>query len=148
MSKLILWKNQQIDKLKMDIASLFSRQWPDFEAHIFFNEIANKIRIKLFETDDSLIVNVALPEIDPADLKISVTGDVLTINKKKGSDIIEKDNYFHRVERRLESFSRAIKLPCKIKVEEIEATYTMEILNIVMPKRETETDRNIKIKIK
>ena len=84
----------------------------------------------------------------PLDLKVFVTGDVLTINQKKRFDIIEENNYFHKVERKLRSFSRSIKLPCKIKVEEIEATYSVGILNIVMPKGEAEKDRDIKIKIK
>ena len=149
LSELTQWKKQQIDKLKMDMARLFSRPWPDFRACLFPYETADEVCVNLSETDDSLIVNAVLPEIDPSDLKVFVTGDNLIISGKKQEHIVEKDTHIHRVEKRLSSFTRTIRLPCKIKVGEIEATYhNMGMLNIVMPKWKAKQDYVIKIKIK
>ena len=149
LSELTQWKKKQIDKLKMDIARLFSGPWPDFRACLFPYEAADEVCVNLSETDDSLIVNVVLPEIDPSDLKVFVTGDNLIISGKKREDIVEKDTQLPGVKKRLSSFTRTIRLPCKVKVWEIEATYhNMGMLNIVMPKWKAEQDYGIKIKIK
>ncbi len=147
MTKLTLWKNQEMSKLRKDMDNLFSRLWSSFGVSVFPGERAGAPYIDLSEAEDTLTVKVELPGINPEDMNISVENDVLTISGEKYDENIEGNGYYHRVERRFGSFSRAVRLPCRVKVEEIKATYKKGILYIVMPKCKPEEPRSIKVEV-
>ena len=48
----------------------------------------------------------------------------------------------------LGSFKRTVALPCRVKVDEIEATYKAGILKITMPKEEQKRACGVKVKVK
>ena len=138
MSELILWKNQEMTKLRKDMQRIFNRFWYDFGVPILPDEIAEPVSIDLSETEDTLILKAKLPGIHPKDMDISVTGDT----------VIEETARYHSVERRAGSFSRTIPLPCRVKVDEIEAIYKDGVLEITMPKCEPDETRGVEIKVK
>lgn len=145
MTKLTLWKNQEMNKLRKDIDHLFARLWSSFSTSVFPGETTGAPFINLSETEDALTVEAELPGINPEDLDISVINDILTIRGEKFEEAVEDRGYYHRVERRFGSFSRAIRLPCSVNVEEIKATYKKGVLNIFMPKCKPEKTHSIKI---
>ena len=57
MSELILWKEEEINKLKRDIDRLFDRCWSDFGVCRFLGEVSEGFSIKLTETEDNLVVS-------------------------------------------------------------------------------------------
>ena len=138
MSELTLWKNKQMNKLRKDMDHLFGRLWTGFGAAVFPGESAGALFIDLSETEDTLTVRAELPGIDPDKLDISVISDRLSISGEKTDEAVESGVYYHRVERRFGFFSRTVRLPCMVKVEDIKVTYKKGVLNIVMPKCETE----------
>ena len=104
--------------------------------------------IDLSETEGDIVIKAEIPGINPEDLDISIAGDILNIKgEMKKESVQERENY-HQVERRYGSFSRTIQLPCRVMIEDVKATYTKGILNIVMPKCKPETARVLKIKVK
>lgn len=64
------------------------------------------------EKADSYHLSVELPGVSKEDLKLNLSGQVLTISgeKKQHSEEQEKGKY-HRIERRYGSFSRTLTLP-------------------------------------
>ncbi len=148
MSELILWKNQEISKLKRDIDRLFDRFWSDFGVRGLCLEFSKGIETHISETEHSLVIRMLLPGIDPEALDISVTGDTVFISGEKKKRDTESASYYRKVERMFGSFSRTIKLPCKVKVDKIEATYKDGILSVFMPKKEPEESRETKIEIR
>ena len=148
MPGLIVWKNQEINKLRRDMDRLFARVWEDFSMPLFPRPAREVPFIDVSETKENLIVKAELPGVNPEDLNITLTDDTLTIKGEMKQEIIGKGEGYHRTERRYGSFSRTLKLPCRVKEEGVEATYKKGILNMVLPKCRPEKAREVKIKVK
>lgn len=148
MPGLIVWKNQEINKLRRDMDRLFARLRDDFAAPGFPRIARDVPFIDLSETEGDLIIRAEIPGINPEDLDISVTEDTLNIKGEIKQEFVREGEDYRRVERRYGSFSRSLKLPCRVMVEDVEATYTNGVLQIVMPKCKPEPARACKVKIK
>jgi HSP20 family protein len=147
MGGLIIWKNQQINRLRRDMDRLCSRLLEDFGMPLLPRTGIEVPYIDLSETETDLIIKAELPGVDPKDLDISLSEGLLTIKGEMKRDIIEEGENYHRTERQFGSFSRTFKLPCRVKPDDVEATYKKGILNIVMPKRKSDT-REVRLQIK
>jgi len=99
------------------------------------------------ETKDNIVVKAELPGIDPKDVEISLSGNVLTIKGEKKQEKEEKDENYHLVERRYGSFLRSIKLPVEVQEDKIEASCKNGVLKVVLPKSEKAKKKEIKIKV-
>jgi HSP20 family protein len=148
MAGLILWKNQEINKLRRDMDRLFDRMWDDFGMPLSTKVEREIPSIDLSETEDTLIIRAEVPGIDPGDLEISITDNILAIKGEITQGEIEERGDYHRRERRYGFFSRTLQLPCKIVVENVQATYRKGVLSIVMPKCEQPSTREIRVKVK
>ncbi len=104
--------------------------------------------IDVVETDDAITVKAELPGLSGHDLKVSLTGDLLTIKGEKKEEKEEKTMNFHRVERSYGSFERSIKLPVAVKNDEIHATFKDGVLSIELPKSRHSKTIPVKIDIK
>ena len=148
MSELMLWKNEEMNKLRRDIDRLFDRCWSDFGVGRFLGEVSEGFSVQIKETDDTLIVKALLEGVNPENLDVSITNDILlTIKGEKSVRTAEEDGYYHSVKRRFTSFSRTFRLPCRVRVGEIKATFRKGVLNIMMPKWKPQKARGIKIEI-
>jgi HSP20 family protein len=148
MAGLILWKNQEINKLKRDMDRLFDRMWDDFGMPLSTKVEREIPSIDLSETEDSLIIKAEVPGINPEDMEISITDNILTIKGEMTQEDIEEKGDYHRMERRYGYFSRTLELPCKIVVEDVRATYKKGVLSIIMPKCEQPSTREIRVNVK
>ena len=148
MSELILWKNQEISKMRRDMQRLFNRFWYGFGVQMFPEEAGGISSIDLFETEDILTIKAVFPGINPEDMDISVTEDTLFIQGEMREETVEKTAGYQRVQRRSGSFSRTISLPCRIKVDKIKAVYKEGILKITMPKCEPDKAQGVRIQVK
>jgi HSP20 family protein len=145
MPQLTLWKNQEISKFRRDMDRLFSRLWDDFSMPVSPRSQYERPFIDLFEKGDQLKLKAEIPGVNPDDLEISITDNLLTIKGKTEIETVQDEGNTHRVERRSGSFSRVIQLPCRVKLNEVKASYKKGILLIEMPKCEPETVKKIKI---
>lgn len=145
MPGLILWKNQHIGRLKRDIDSMFDRVWDEFGLASRQKIIRRSPSFEFSETIENFILTVMLPEVDPDDLEVSLTGDLLAIKGKIPHDIIEEGANFYKAHRILDSFARTIRIPCRIEADRIEAVYENGILKIVIPKCPPEETTIVKI---
>lgn len=100
------------------------------------------------ETENNIVVKAELPGIDPKEIDISLTDDLLTIKGEKKQEKEEKDENYHRVERSYGAFTRSLRLPQEVRSEKIEANYKDGILKITLPKSEEAKRKEIKIKVK
>lgn len=147
MSELIVWKNKEMDKMRRDVERLFNRMGLDFASYLMQDARAEGPTFDISETDDSLIVKVELPGVHPRDLQLSVTGTTLSLRGEKREENTTGDAHYRRVERHFGSFSRTIRLPCMVKVEETQATFEEGTLRIVMPKWRAKKAAGIKIRV-
>ena len=89
--------------------------------------------IDVVKEGNDLIAHVELPGVDPKDVEITVTGNLLTV---KGERKLEKEynneDYFSR-EISYGSFERSVMLPVEVNPDKIKATYKKGLLEIRMP---------------
>lgn len=145
MPELTLWKNQEISKLRRDMDRLFSRLWDDFSMPSPLGSAYERPFMDLLETGDHLELRAEIPGVDPENLEVSINDDLLTIKGKIEDETIREEGNAHRVERRVGSFSRSIRLPCRISLDDVTASYKKGILSIEMPKCKPETEKKIEV---
>lgn len=148
MPGLIVWKNQEMNRLRRDMDRLLGRLWDDFGVPFFPGTARDLPFIDLSEKGDTLIVKAEIPGINPEDLEISISDDVLTIKGEMKREVVDGIEDYHRIERRYGSFTRNLQLPCKVKTDEVNATYRKGVLSLIMPKCKPEKGRDIKIRVK
>lgn len=102
--------------------------------------------LDLADTGESLVAEVEVPGIDPKDIDISVTGDVLTVSGEKKREREQKEQAYHLVERSCGKFSRSIRLPSPVNPDRVEASYKNGILTVSMDKVEQAKTKKIEVK--
>ncbi|MCX7858159.1 MAG: Hsp20/alpha crystallin family protein [Deltaproteobacteria bacterium] len=103
--------------------------------------------IDFSETKNSYVVKAELPGIDPKNIDISLTENMLTIKGEKKQEKEEEGENYHFVERSYGSFTRSIKLPGQVQSDKISASYKNGVLKVVLPKTEEAKKKEIKIKV-
>jgi HSP20 family protein len=93
-------------------------------------------RVDVTEDNDNLYVEADLPGISKNDVKVSVTGDVLTISGERKTEQRDENKNYYRIERSSGSFSRSFTLPAEIDSEKISAEFKDGVLKVTMPKTE------------
>jgi HSP20 family protein len=148
MAELIIWKNREIDRLKKDMDRLLNRFRDDFCSPLLLKGFREEPYLELSETQDDLILKAEIPDVQPKDLDITIHDDVLTIKAEARQETFSDGEGFSERMQSCSYFSRTVRLPCKVHVDEVRASYQDGILSMVMPKCKPETARGIKIKVK
>ncbi len=143
MPGLILWKNQHINRLKKDIDTMFDRMWGEYGISSAHRMVRRMPSFEVTDRGKALLLTVLLPEVDPDDLELSITGDLITLRGKKLRELVKEGNNFYRT---FDSFTRTIRIPCGIEEAAVEAVYENGILKVIMPKTPQGKKRIIKIR--
>ena len=90
--------------------------------------------VDVYDNKDALVIETAIPGVDPKNVHISVEGKILTISgsSERKTEVDEKDYY--RKEIRSGSFIRRVTLPAGMKQGEIQSAFKDGILKITFPK--------------
>ena len=99
------------------------------------------------ETKNDYVVKAELPGIDPKDIDISLTSDLLTIKGEKKVEATSKDANWFRQERAYGAFGRTVELPVVVDAKKIEAQFRDGVLTITLPKAEEAKPKQIEIKV-
>lgn len=104
--------------------------------------------LDIYQDQDNVIVETPLAGIKPADVKISIENDVLTIEGRteKKSEVEDKD--YWRKEVRGGSFHRSVALPVSVNGDSAKAEYEDGLLKITIPKAEHAKAKTVKIDVK
>ena len=105
------------------------------------------LALDVVENKDDFLVKASLPGINPDDLEITYTDNVLTIKGETKEDNNVKDEQYHLRERRYGMFSRSISLPNQVKADAIQASYDAGVLTLKLPKIEAVKPKRISINV-
>jgi HSP20 family protein len=130
------WRNA-MNRLFEDTAELGF--WDRSEAWALALDVA--------ETEDSFLVKASIPGINPEDLEITLTDNVLTIKGEIEESTELEEAQWHMRERRFGSFQRSITLPTPVDANAIEATYEDGVLSLNVPKVEEVKPKRIEVKV-
>jgi HSP20 family protein len=109
-------------------------------------EGAATLALDVFESDDDVTVRASIPGVNPDDIDISVTGDVLTIKGETSEEREEKQGNYHLRERRYGAFQRSVNLPAPVNTDKAEAEFKNGVLTLTLPKVEEVKPKSIKIR--
>src|SRR6516225_1491403 len=90
--------------------------------------------VDVYEDGHNVFIRAEVPGNDPNDLDIKVENNLLTIRGERKWNKEEKEENFHRVERRYGSFSRSFTLPNTLSTDGIQANYENGVLAIRLAK--------------
>ena len=101
--------------------------------------------VDMYETKNEVVVSAELPGVSEKDIRISVTGDLLTIQgERQGNSKVEDGGHYRR-ERWFGKFERTLSLPVPVETNQVKATYRDGVLTVKLPKVEEIKPKEIKI---
>ena len=101
--------------------------------------------VDVYEDEQNLVLKLEVPGVNEGDINVSVENNTLTIQGERKFEKEEKEENFHRIERRYGSFMRTFRLPNTVDSEKVEASYEKGILKIMLAKRAEAKPRQIKV---
>ena len=103
--------------------------------------------VDIFEQKDAIRILAEVPGVRPADVKISLEGNVLTVRGQKQQVAEEQTERVHRYERTYGEFERTFSLPATVDASRITASYEHGILTLTLPKVEQAKPREIQVEV-
>ncbi len=85
--------------------------------------------------------------MDPKDVDVRLENNTLTVRGERKFEKEEKEENFHRVERRYGSFYRAFTLPNTVDSDSVTADYDNGVLKIKLAKKAEAKPKQIKVGI-
>ena len=101
--------------------------------------------VEMYETDSEVIVRAELPNIDPAQVDITVTHDAVTLKGETKREAEQKGRNYYRRELRYGTFTRTLPLATEVKNADAQATYKDGVLEIKIPKSERMKPTSVKV---
>lgn len=101
--------------------------------------------VDMYETKNEIVVAVELPGLNEKDIRLSITGDLLTIQGERQWSAEAREAGHYRQERWFGKFERALSLPIPVEAGQVKATYRDGVLAVRLPKTEGVKPKEIKI---
>jgi HSP20 family protein len=103
--------------------------------------------VDIYEDANHLVLKLEVPGILQEDLQINLENQTLTVKGERKFVSDEKQENFHRIERRYGTFARSFTLPATIETESVQANYENGVLSITLSKKEAAKPKQVKIEI-
>jgi len=103
--------------------------------------------VDVYEDEHSVQLKLEVPGIEEKDLDVKVENNTLTVSGERKFEKEQKEENFHRIERRYGSFSRSFTLPNTVNTEDVNASYDNGVLTIKLGKRAEAKPKQIKVNI-
>jgi HSP20 family protein len=103
--------------------------------------------VDIYEDEHKVALKVEVPGIRQEDLDIRVENSTLTVRGERKLEKEEKEENFHRIERRYGNFYRAFTLPNTVDTEHIEASCENGVLQLTLNKKAEAKPKQIKVNI-
>ncbi|HPQ60820.1 MAG TPA: Hsp20/alpha crystallin family protein [Syntrophales bacterium] len=146
MAGLIIWKNEELNKMKRDLDRLMNRLRDEMDVS-FFPGLAKKLpSVDLAETERTVVIRAVLPDMKAEDLQVSVHENFVTIRGESEMESKSNEKNVVRTDRVRKTFERVIPLPCRVNADETEATFSEGVLRVVLPKCGPDRARTVEIK--
>lgn len=101
--------------------------------------------VDIYEDEHKVILKLEVPGMKQDDFDVRVENNTLTIRGERKFEKEEKEENFHRIERRYGSFYRAFTVPNTVNTESVEAIYDAGVLKIELQKRAEAKPKQIKV---
>lgn len=103
-------------------------------------------QLDLVESDSEVTLRAELPGVNADDLKIELSGNMLTLSGEKSEEKDEKHGDYRHCERRFGSFRRTVQLPAEVDPEKVDATFKDGVLHLKLLKHPGVRPKRIKVR--
>jgi HSP20 family protein len=103
--------------------------------------------VDIYEDDQKIVIKLEIPGMKQDDLDIQLENNTLTVRGERKFEKEEKEENFHRIERRYGSFYRAFTIPNTVNPESVKADYDAGVLSIKLEKRAEAKPKQIKVQV-
>ncbi len=103
--------------------------------------------VDIYEDEHSVTVKMEVPGIEQKDIDVRLENNTLTVRGERKFEKDEKEENFHRIERRYGSFYRAFTLPNTLDPDKVQADYDNGVLKIKLAKKAEAKPKQIKVNI-
>ena len=103
--------------------------------------------VDIYENEHNIVLKMEVPGVEQKDIDIRLENQTLTVRGERKFEKEEKEENFHRIERRYGSFVRSFTLPNTVDTENVNAEYEAGVLKISLAKRAEAKPKQIKVNI-
>jgi HSP20 family protein len=103
--------------------------------------------VDIYEDAKKVVLKLEVPGMEEKDLDIRVENNTLTVKGERKLEKEEKEENFHRIERRYGSFYRAFMLPSTVDTENVQASYNAGVLKLELNKKPEAQPKQIKVNV-
>jgi HSP20 family protein len=103
--------------------------------------------VDIYEDEHNIVLKLEVPGVKENELDIQLENNVLTVRGERKFEKEEKEENFHRVERRYGSFYRSFTIPNTVNSENVKASYDAGVLRIELEKRAEAKPKQIKVDV-
>lgn len=135
----------------MDLQNRMDRLFRDYsgaqEGQEFMTAGSFVPPVDVYEDEHNITLKMEVPGIEEKDLDIRVENNTLTVRGERKLEKEEKEENFHRIERRYGSFARSFSLPSTVDTEKIDASYEQGLLKLRLAKKAEAKPKQIKVSV-
>lgn len=132
---------EEMDRIQRDMNRMFRTS-----EGVKLHPAPNFPAMNIWANEEGQVITAEIAGVEPADLDVSVTGDILTLSGNRKPEEVGDASTYHRRERGYGQFKRSIQLPFPVQSDKIEATFRNGVLKIVLPRAEQDKPRKIVVK--
>lgn len=101
--------------------------------------------VDVYEDAKKVVLKLEVPGMEEKDLDIRVENNTLTVKGERKFEKDEKEENFHRIERRYGTFYRSFTVPTTVDTETVQASYNAGILKVELSKKPEAQPKQIKV---
>ena len=136
---------RELNALQSRMNRLFEAQYGGREESLTSGAFVPPVDV--YEDEHSIQLKLEVPGVDEKDLGIKIENNTLTVTGERKLEKEEKEENFHRVERRYGSFTRSFTLPSTVNTDDIRADYEHGVLKVRLAKRTEAKPKEIKVNV-
>jgi HSP20 family protein len=103
--------------------------------------------VDIYENTEKIVLKLEVPGLEEKDFDVRVENHTLTVKGERKFEKEEKEENFHRIERRYGSFFRAFTLPSTVDTQNVGATYNAGVLKLELKKKAEAQPKQIKVNV-
>ncbi len=103
--------------------------------------------VDIYEDEHAITLKLEVPGMEEKDIEVQLENNTLTVRGERKFEKGEKEENFHRIERRYGAFARSFTLPNTVDTGKVEASYENGILKIQLAKRAEAKPKQIKVSV-
>ncbi len=138
---------REIDTLQREMNQLFDTLAPSTSSGNGESRLSFMPAAEIHETPEAVHLKLEIPGIKAEDLDIQVTRNSVSISGERKSENKTESNGVTRSEFRYGRFQRVIPVASQIESDAVEANYKDGVLELTLPKAETEKSKSVKVKV-